>query len=412
MLLRPRRAFTLIELLVVIAIIAILAVVVVLTLNPAQLLAQSRDANRVSDLATLNSAIGLYQTDVPTGSLGTSSVIYTSLPDASSTCGTQGLLTLPASDTYNCASPTSYRTTNGTGWIPLDFNQISSGSPFGSLPTDPTNQSSSGLYYTYTTNGSQYELTASMESQKYQNAIVSTDGQGVQGFLTKGTNLTLNPVDYIASNDLNIGLVGHWPLDEGTGTVAYDSSANGNSGTWQGTAAGTSGYYSAGHNQSWAGAFNGSSNFVQASSSPAYNMTSSVSVCTWIDPSNVSGAQRVITKGFGGGGTNSLWYLFINGGYIHFAVNDTGFNDAGTPIAAGSWTFVCGVYDGANRMTYINGTLAYEAAYTTPINVNTQMLYIGYGYGGQYFNGLQEGVRIYSRVLAPSEIQKLYALGR
>jgi prepilin-type N-terminal cleavage/methylation domain-containing protein len=47
--------FTLIELLVVIAIIAILAVVVVLTLNPVQLLAESRDANRVSDMATLQS---------------------------------------------------------------------------------------------------------------------------------------------------------------------------------------------------------------------------------------------------------------------------------------------------------------------------------------------------------------------
>lgn len=54
-------AFTLIELLVVIAIIAILAVVVVLALNPAQLLAQSRDVNRVSDMATLNTALGLYR---------------------------------------------------------------------------------------------------------------------------------------------------------------------------------------------------------------------------------------------------------------------------------------------------------------------------------------------------------------
>ncbi len=406
----PRKAFTLIELLVVIAIIAILAVVVVLTLNPAQLLAQSRDANRVSDLATLNSAIGLYQTDVPGGSMGTSSVIFTSLPDASSTCGTWGLLALPASDTYACSPSSEYRLTNGSGWIPIDFSSISSGDPFGSLPVDPTNQSSTGLYYTYATNGSQYELTASMESEKYQGTIASASGQA--GFLTEGTDLTLNPVDYNWNNDLSVGLVGWWPLNEGTGTVAYDNSNNSNNGAWQGTAAGTSGYYAIGHGQSWAGAFNGSNNFIQASSSPAYNMTSSVSVCTWIDPSTVSGGQRVITKGFGGGGTNSLWYLFINSGLIHFAVNDTGYNDAGTPISAGTWTFVCGVYNGSYRITYINGALAYEAAYTTPINVNTQMLYIGYGYSGQYFNGLQEGVRVYARALSASEIQRLYALGK
>jgi prepilin-type N-terminal cleavage/methylation domain-containing protein len=58
-----RKAFTLIELLVVIAIIAILAVVVVLTLNPAELLRQSRDSNRLFDLATIINAINIYNTD-------------------------------------------------------------------------------------------------------------------------------------------------------------------------------------------------------------------------------------------------------------------------------------------------------------------------------------------------------------
>ena len=53
-----------------------LSVVVILTLNPAELLRQSRDANRLSDLTTMNSAINLYNTDqsgTPTYSLGTPS---------------------------------------------------------------------------------------------------------------------------------------------------------------------------------------------------------------------------------------------------------------------------------------------------------------------------------------------------
>ena len=58
-----KSAFTLIELLIVIAIVAILAVVVVLTLNPAQMLAQGRDSNRISDMSTLNTAVNLYTTD-------------------------------------------------------------------------------------------------------------------------------------------------------------------------------------------------------------------------------------------------------------------------------------------------------------------------------------------------------------
>src|ERR1700691_308696 len=100
-----KKGFTLIEILVVIAIIAILAAVVVLTLNPAELLRQSRDANRVSDMATLTSALSLYNTDqsgASTFSMGSTTTAYpsTSDPAATSTAGTNcltaGFLTLPS----------------------------------------------------------------------------------------------------------------------------------------------------------------------------------------------------------------------------------------------------------------------------------------------------------------------------
>lgn len=198
-----KKGFTLIELLVVIAIIAILAVVVVLTLNPAQLLAQSRDANRVSDLSALNAGISLYQTDQSGASgysLGNASSVYMSYPDtSSSTCGDLGLSSA-SPDSWRCSSSANYRLANGTGWVPLNFSAINSGAPFGSLPVDPANQTSTGLYYTYTTNGTQYELTADMESQKYRNGgsgdVESGDGGQYAGMYEKGTNLALEPVYY------------------------------------------------------------------------------------------------------------------------------------------------------------------------------------------------------------------------
>src|ERR1017187_9821679 len=173
-----RSAFTLIELLVVIAIIAIISVVVVLTLNPAELLRQSRDSSRLSDMATMNSALGIYAEDVG-GSMGTPSTTYISIPDpsATSTLGDQCQgLGLPAQSTssgwsYQCGASSSYRNVNGTGWTPLNFTQISSGAPVGSLPQDPINQTSSNLFYTYTTDGNTYEATAVMESQKYRTQI-------------------------------------------------------------------------------------------------------------------------------------------------------------------------------------------------------------------------------------------------
>ncbi len=193
------RAFTLIELLIVIAIIAILAVVVVLVLNPAQLLAQSRDSNRVSDLSTLNSAISMYEDDVSGSGIGTSSVVYTSLPSSQSNCGDQGLPTLPASSSYACASSQNYRSTNGSGWIPVDFQAISQGSPLGTLPVDPVNQTSTGLYYTYMASGNSYELTAGMESQKYKQVCANENGK-YPDLCMEGTNLALAPIDFYASS--------------------------------------------------------------------------------------------------------------------------------------------------------------------------------------------------------------------
>ena len=67
-----KKGFTLIELLIVIGILAILATVVVLVLNPAQLLAQARDSQRMSDLGSLKNAIALYlaTADSPTVGAG------------------------------------------------------------------------------------------------------------------------------------------------------------------------------------------------------------------------------------------------------------------------------------------------------------------------------------------------------
>ena len=77
---RKEKAFTLIELLVVIAILAVLAVAVTLILNPAELIRQGRDSIRLSDLATINKALGLYQTDQIAKWMGTSTIVYISHP--------------------------------------------------------------------------------------------------------------------------------------------------------------------------------------------------------------------------------------------------------------------------------------------------------------------------------------------
>jgi len=231
---RPKTGFTLIELLVVVAIVAIVAIVVVYTINPVELFRRARDSTRLSDLDTITKAISIYQTDVSSGSLGNASTTYISIPDpaATSTAGTDctslGLPSLPSGWSWHCAASSTYRNVNGTGWIPLNFKQISFGSPLGSLPVDPVNTTSTGEYYTYVTGGS-YELTAMLESDKYADVAIN-DGDSFPGVYSRRTSSApLTP------GTRDKGLVGYWKLDEGSGTTVYDSSGKGRNGTWYGT---------------------------------------------------------------------------------------------------------------------------------------------------------------------------------
>ena len=175
-------SFTLIELLVVLALVAILSVVVVITLNPAELIKQARDSNRLSDLSTINTALNLFNADVTAGFMGTSTIVYVSIPDnASSTCGSLGLPALPSGYSYNCVTTANLRNTNGTGWIPVNFQRISSNSPISQLPIDPRNTTSTGNYYIYMSGGS-WSLSATAESQKYLTNAQSDSGFSANRF--------------------------------------------------------------------------------------------------------------------------------------------------------------------------------------------------------------------------------------
>ena len=110
-----KKGFTLIELLIVVAILGVLAAAVTVILNPVELLAQSRDATRLSDMGTISKAISLAQVyNVPL--CNTPNTIYVSVPDASSTsCGDLGLPAAPGGYTYSCVTPSNLKNVNGTG---------------------------------------------------------------------------------------------------------------------------------------------------------------------------------------------------------------------------------------------------------------------------------------------------------
>jgi prepilin-type N-terminal cleavage/methylation domain-containing protein len=416
--------FTLIELLVVIAIIAILAVVVVLTLNPAQLLAQSRDANRVSDLSTMNDAINLYNTDqsgAPSYSLGTASTMYISVADPSAVsstgtnCATMGLPATTTGWNDQCPASSNLRLVNGTGWIPVNFSKISSGAPFGALSVDPTNNTSSLLYYTYLTDGSTYEVTVPLESQKYlQQKLIIPDIDPTR--YTVGNNLTLLPAEE--------GLMGYWSLDEGGNATAFDFSGNADNGTWTGNATGTSGYYSPGLVGSWAGAFDGTSTYINVGTGTSTSvMNGSFTFSEWVNTSRIGTSELIGGRGDGVGSSAGIGYTLglASGGELWtFYVWGSG----GTPyhmqpatsyhVTANAWHMITGTYVSASQTAflYVDGLLeatATNAIYTPP-TITSYPFDIGTDPDASVGSwlGLIDDTRLYSRALSGLEIQALY----
>ena len=189
-----RTGFTLIEVLVSLAIVAVLSTVVVVTLNPAELMKQARDSNRISDLNTINTALGTYAADVVGATVGVSSTVYISLPSNNSDCSDLGLPTLTGGWVYKCTTSENLAKIDGTGWIPANLQRISFGNPLEKLPIDPKNSTSTGLYYTFVTTGSWWELTAVLESEKYGPRMVVDGGASPNAF-EQGTMLTLTPTE-------------------------------------------------------------------------------------------------------------------------------------------------------------------------------------------------------------------------
>jgi prepilin-type N-terminal cleavage/methylation domain-containing protein len=200
-----KKGFTLIELLVVIAIIAILAIVVVLTLNPAQLLAEARDSNRISDFATIKSSLALYEVNVATttsmdssSSVTTTENLYsanTSTLNQSSSIFT-GVATGMWGFTGESATATvnTSRSVNGTGWVPINLTAISSGAPISSWPVDPVNTATSTAYI-YDASVTSWKIATMMESTKYKtvgvNDVETGDGGNSVYAYEQGSNMGL-----------------------------------------------------------------------------------------------------------------------------------------------------------------------------------------------------------------------------
>jgi len=224
-----RKGFTLLELLIVIAIIAILAVILILALNPAESLKKARDAQRLSDLSTLKTALAIYTTTVNppdldatianhcfTVPVNTAALISYSVEVADAACTANVVEggdvtssgTFSTTDFCRYVGTTGASATDGTGWVPVDLTAIPGGSPISSMPLDPVNTvgtatapTSADFVYRYAcqnlgASGKPkyvFELNAVLESDAYTvtDNRMTKDGGDNTGYYEVGTSVRL-----------------------------------------------------------------------------------------------------------------------------------------------------------------------------------------------------------------------------
>jgi len=220
----------------------------------------------------------------------------------------------------------------------------------------------------------------------------------------------------VLDGDIKNGLVGRWGFDEGTGTVTYDESGNGNNGTlingptWQSTSSCKVGYCLG---------FNGSSTYVNMGTSTVFHFGANqpFTITLWFLKSGTGGIRpRLLSKR-----TGNIWYeVYLNdpnGNYIQASVayNYSGgiyTNIGQVPVNLNQWYFVAFVRNtnAGQVYLYVNGQLQASSADATvnyPVDdINTPLM-TSYT-TDSILNGLEDDIRIYNRALSASEIQQLY----
>ncbi|MEI6039873.1 MAG: hypothetical protein WCP93_00820 [Candidatus Berkelbacteria bacterium] len=156
--------FSVINILLVLLVLTSLVFLVVKIVNPNKYLDKTRDAKRLNDLTSLQTAIDLYIADGQNFDQLTSSQTYKSLVRDDSL--------------------------GGQGWLPLNFKLVSSGVPIDFLPVDPTNQGD--YYYKFGVNlaNKTYEIDCRFESPSFIYKA-KNDGGNNSDWYELGTDLTI-----------------------------------------------------------------------------------------------------------------------------------------------------------------------------------------------------------------------------
>jgi hypothetical protein len=215
-------------------------------------------------------------------------------------------------------------------------------------------------------------------------------------------------------------LIGHWRLDDGTGsTIAFDSSGRGNEGALH-DLDGSSAWVAGRSQGALAIAHTG---WVQVAPSPSIDAIADyVTVSAWIYlEGTISVADDWATALSRQVGTTPQqhYHLSLDGDARPslFFITASGFAVINAPNAAprGVWTHLAGVYDGAVARLYVNGAEMASQALTGSFDSDTTPVILGgnandaTGVPNELVPGRIDELMLYARALSATEIGQLAA---
>ena len=217
-----------------------------------------------------------------------------------------------------------------------------------------------------------------------------------------GTNYSI----YDSSLVLALNLDNNSALGENE-TDAVDLSKHGNDCSIHGDAVWNSSGRSGGAYQ-----FDGTDDYADCGNAGSLNVGSALTIEGWFILRHSSNKQDFVNKQ---DWDNKKGYIFsfISDDkielYLGNGVAYTGlWSD---PLPLGTWTHIAATWNGSLMRLYVNGAdIGWNQSFAGPIAYGSEQLVLGRAslWGGEYFNGTMDEVRIYDRALAADEVSLHY----
>jgi len=210
----------------------------------------------------------------------------------------------------------------------------------------------------------------------------------------------------------NLGLVGYWTFDEGTGLRANDFSGKNNYGTLSGTTKPT--WVSGKHGKALS--FDGSSGYVK--STITNGLSGSFTMSAWVKLNTTANDKAVLASNVSS--YSNYWAELAQSvsnrwvAYLYDGTNNPVVGSAVNTLQVGVWTHIVFVRDVSQDklLLYLDGQSAATPVTDTTTSVPVYSEFdVGWTQAHGFTNGLIDDVRIYNRALSATEVYNLYKSG-